>query len=454
MGNPANPLPTDGVVGRLTDRQEKDLKAAWGEFLDLIDNAPTEGNGKTTSVEVNTDKGSQPKGDDAKAAARAEQERADAAAAFQEYGSRRFVASFWRLVAMDDPDGIMLRFLRARKWSGSAGVAMLCACIKWRMGGDVEKIFEKGEEGMKDAEGFIMQMETGKTYTQGTDRYGRPVVYIHVAKHRTFDQSPKALEDFVVFQMESVRCLFSPPVDKIVMVFDMTGFGIRNMDWRCILFIVKCLEAYYPESLNVMLIHNAPWVFQGIWKVLGPMLDPVVRAKIDFTKSTDDLVVHIPRNHLVKELGGSSSWTWKYPPIKPGENAAQQDKEGRKRLQAERDDLIEQYTQLTRQWIKSDDPNIAKQRRILMFKMRAQYFVLDPYIRGRGAYHRHGNIIGNGLVTFDYPSASGESEGEWETSGYETCKEQCQLEATQLEAELKAAGVSVGGGSRGGKRSK
>lgn len=28
------------------------------------------------------------------------------------------------------------------------------------------------------------------------------------------------------------------------------------MDWRCILFIVKCLEAYYPESLNVMLIHN------------------------------------------------------------------------------------------------------------------------------------------------------------------------------------------------------
>ncbi|SCV72275.1 BQ2448_4969 [Microbotryum intermedium] len=453
MGNAANPLPTDGVVSRLTDKQEKDLKAAWGEFLELIDNAPTEGNGKTTSVEVNTDKGSQPKGDDAKVAARAEQERADATAAFQEYGSRRFVASFWRLIAMDDPDGIMLRFLRARKWSASAGVAMLCACIKWRMGGDVEKIFEKGEEGMKDAEGFIMQMETGKTYTQGTDRYGRPVVYIHVAKHRTFDQSPKALEDFVVFQMESVRCLFSPPVDKIVMVFDMTGFGIRNMDWRCILFIVKCLEAYYPESLNVMLIHNAPWVFQGIWKVLGPMLDPVVRAKIDFTKSTDDLVVHIPRNHLVKELGGSSAWTWKYPPIKPGENAAQQDKEGRKKLQAERDDLIAQYTELTRQWIKSDDPNIAKQRRIIMLKMRAQYFVLDPYIRGRGAYHRHGNIVGNGLVTFDYPASSGENEGEWETSGYETCKEQCQLEATQLEAELKAAGVSVGGGG-GGKRPK
>ena len=62
--------------------------------------------------------------------------------------------------------------------------------------------------------------------------------YIHVAKHRTFDQSPKALEDFVIAQMESVRCLFGGGgIDKVTMVFDMTGFGIRNMDWRCILFM-------------------------------------------------------------------------------------------------------------------------------------------------------------------------------------------------------------------------
>lgn len=81
------------------------------------------------------------------------------------------------------------------------------------------------------------------------------------------------------------------------------------MDWRCILFIVKCLEAYYPESLNVMLIHNAPWVFQGIWKLLGPMLDPVVRNKIAMTKSIDDLVVHVPRKHLVKELGESGGYS-------------------------------------------------------------------------------------------------------------------------------------------------
>ena len=36
----------------------------------------------------------------------------------------------------------------------------------FRPGSDVEEIFRKGEEGMKNAEGFIKQMEIGKTYTQ------------------------------------------------------------------------------------------------------------------------------------------------------------------------------------------------------------------------------------------------------------------------------------------------
>lgn len=32
-----------------------------------------------------------------------------------------------------------------------------------------------------------------------------------------------------MFQMESIRCLFGDAVDKVIIVFDMTGFGIRNV---------------------------------------------------------------------------------------------------------------------------------------------------------------------------------------------------------------------------------
>ena len=75
--------------------------------------------------------------------------------------------AFWRLIAMDDPDSIMLRFLRARKWIPNAASAMLAACIKWRIESDVDSIVEAGEEGLSDVPGFIKQLQMGKSYTQG-----------------------------------------------------------------------------------------------------------------------------------------------------------------------------------------------------------------------------------------------------------------------------------------------
>lgn len=48
---------------------------------------------------------------------------------------------------------------------------------------------------------------------------------------------------------------------KQTIVFDMTKFGLANMDYAPIKFIIKCFEANYPESLGAILIHNAPWIF-------------------------------------------------------------------------------------------------------------------------------------------------------------------------------------------------
>lgn len=58
---------------------------------------------------------------------RQHQEMADARAAFEQYGSARFMRTFWRFIAMDHPDSICLKFLRARKWAPTAvraGVAL------------------------------------------------------------------------------------------------------------------------------------------------------------------------------------------------------------------------------------------------------------------------------------------------------------------------------------------
>lgn len=45
--------------------------------------------------------------------------------------------------------------------------------------------------------------------------------------------------------------------------------------------------------------------------MLAPMLDPVVRAKVEMTKNADDLAKHIPKKHLIKSLGELESQNWR-----------------------------------------------------------------------------------------------------------------------------------------------
>lgn len=62
----------------------------------------------------------------------------------------------------------------------------------------------------------------------------------------------------------------------------MTGFSLANMvssvygwggyllmfyiqDYALVKFIIRCFELYYPESLGVLLIHNAPRIFAGVF---------------------------------------------------------------------------------------------------------------------------------------------------------------------------------------------
>lgn len=67
----------------------------------------------------------------------------------------------------------------------------------------------------------------------------------------------------------------------------------------------------------------------------------------------------------------------------------------RQRLQAERDWMAQEFQEVTRMWVEESTGSSHATRRVQLAKrMRAQYFDLDPYIRGRGAYHRLGNIVG------------------------------------------------------------
>lgn len=206
------------------------------------------------------------------------------------------------------------------------------------------------------------------------------------------------------------------------------------------------------------------------------MLDPVVRNKVEMTKNTDDLLVHIDKTHLVKSLGGASDWTWKYPPVVPGENAPQlyvfslvyktqvadlfpgaATCKAARRCRANAMRLLGS----TRRQLARGPPPRASRRpssvsssssssgRSTLSLTRTSAVVepttgasplavLARRLSERFVDCRNGNIVGNGLVFFEYPSGEEQrSEGEWEVQGYDTCREQALLAMAQTQQELK-----------------
>lgn len=50
----------------------------------------------------------------------------------------------------------------------------------------------------------------------------------------------------------------------------------------------------------------------------------------------------------------------------------------------EREELCKGFERMTRSWALSNDPEASDSREVQAKRLRAQYFKLDPYIRGRG----------------------------------------------------------------------
>lgn len=138
--------------------------------------------------------------------------------------------SFWGAVKIDNPDALLLRFLRARKWDVQRALIMMVSAMKWR-----SKDMRVDEEVMKNGElvnldeneiisptkkrlanDIMAQLVMGKSFLHGVDKEGRPMSFIRVRLHRPGAQSAESLERFTVYQIETTRLMMIPPVDTAV----------------------------------------------------------------------------------------------------------------------------------------------------------------------------------------------------------------------------------------------
>ena len=328
------------------------------------------------------------------------------------------------ILKQDHPDALLLRFLRAEKWNLPKAWVKLVAALNWRVNEYKvdEEVLLKGEAHAveksqmvedspekKDGEGFVLQLTTGKGHYHGCDRWNRPICIVRVRAHDPSTQTQKGLNDYIVQCIETVRLLQVPPVESMAIVFDLTSFTLGNWDFPPVKFIIDCFQENYPESLGAMIFYNAPWIFSGMWKIIQGILDPVVAAKVHFISGAKALEELIPRERILKELGGEEDWKYEYIEPVLHENAKLNETAARDVILAEREKLGEELFSLTTEWIANSETKSLQTRNEVIEDLRKNYWDLDPYVRARTVLDRTGVIKSDGTVDF-YPATSPKNE--------------------------------------------
>ncbi|CCG83435.1 Predicted protein [Taphrina deformans PYCC 5710] len=307
---------------------------------------------------------------------------------------------FWSMVKADHPDGLLLRFLRARKWDVQKALIMMISTMHWRgKEMNVEKIMRGGELGaIQDGDDqFILQIRKGKSIIHGTDNDGRPVCIVRSRLHRPAEQTARVMECYTVYIMETARLMLRGPVDTASIIFDLSNIEAKYMDLTPVRFIIKCFEAHYPESLGVCCIYGAPWFFRPVWSVVKGLLDPVVANKIRFANSTAELETFLPGPDIIKELGGPRDWEYEYIEPAQNENDLMKDTVTRDKLLADRAKLYDQFEMLTKKWfLKQLDAGGVQRREACAKALEQDYWKIDPYVRAKTHYDRVGYLEPDG----------------------------------------------------------
>lgn len=309
--------------------------------------------------------------------------------------------SFFNSLRNDSPDNSLLRFVRAKKGNLHHTVDMAAKCWEWKAKThNVNKWFYEGDYGVAEQKPDIIKaFAMEKAYLRGLDLSGGHIAVIKVRKHFGHDCPERDFERFICMFIEWTRLSMSEyetGEDGANILFDMTGFSLKNADLSAVRFLTRQFEANYPESLSAIWVHKAPWIFNTVWKIIKGWLDPVVASKIHFTKSAQDLEKFIDQKYIPESLGGSDAYVPKY--IDPNaKNSAKLPKdENYEKLMATRKKLMLAFLETTILWIKAktieDSTTYLNLKIQLGAELADNYRLLDPYVRFRGAFDRDGSL--------------------------------------------------------------
>lgn len=193
-------------------------------------------------------------------------------------------------------DTTVLRFYRGRKWDRQKALHGLIKHVEWRHENRVADISEKD---------VMVEVQKRKIFVEGKDKNGRPLVWVIASRHDSSDRDLDTMRMFIIWTIE--RAIAANNIDRderMVLVFDLSYFGLACMDYEVVKLLVDILQINFPDVLEVAYIVNGPFIFNACWAIIKPWLDPVTVDKVNFC-ATDHLHESLPEGMVIPDFGAS-----------------------------------------------------------------------------------------------------------------------------------------------------
>ena len=191
-------------------------------------------------------------------------------------------------------DHLLLRFLRARKFDLHKTMEMFTNYLNWRREKNVDDIYENFKFEEYDKVHAIYPR-----FYHKTDKQGRPV-YFEVLGKLDLEQlfkitTRERLEKFFIYEYERLVRHRLPAcsqktgqhIEKSMTVLDLGGCSVmQDLKIKDLLqLIIHIGQNYYPETMGMTFIINAPWLFDTTWNVIKHLMDEVTVKKIQIYKT-------------------------------------------------------------------------------------------------------------------------------------------------------------------------
>lgn len=176
--------------------------------------------------------------------------------------------------------------------------------------------------------GFIPEVEIAnelnakKSYLQGRDKQGRPISVVIARNHFPNKEDFDEFRRFIVYALDKVVTAASDSTDgKFNCVIDFKGLGFKNLDSKAFIAGFDIYQSHYPERLEKLYMVNAPFIFNGLWKVVSSFINETTSKKIVFVekkKAQETLLSVFDADHLPVEYGGTAELVLLEDAVVPG----------------------------------------------------------------------------------------------------------------------------------------